>query len=60
MKVNVSVDDAGGGEGGKLWKECSGEEKVWAGCNKPGFVVPRVMCCDGVKELAVRVARNEV
>ena len=37
-----------------------GKEKIWAGCNYSSFVVPWIVCCNGVKVFAVRVARNEV
>ena len=33
VKVDVSVDDARGRGGGKLWKQDSGKEKIWTGCD---------------------------
>ena len=33
VKVDVSVDDASGRGGGKLWKQDSGEEKIWTRCD---------------------------
>ena len=53
MKVNVIVDNTGGGRGGKLGEQGCGKEKVWTGCNEPGFMIPRIVCGDGVKVSAV-------
>ena len=33
VKEGVSMDDAGGGGGGKLWEKGCGQEKIWAGSN---------------------------
>ena len=46
------------GGGGR--REGGGEEKIGAGCGKSCLVIPGVVCRDGVKVFAVRVASNEV
>ena len=33
VKEGVSMDNAGGGGGGKLWEKGCGQEKIWAGSN---------------------------
>ena len=46
VKEGVSMNYAGVGGSGKLWEKGCGKEKVWAGCNESGLVIPWIVCCD--------------